>query len=757
MRRATAVGERLSPRWRNPIRRTSSHVWSSSSPSFALNLTGRINRHTCQSTSSSHWLSDSRLRKRCETFQYDMPQEFHSTSRQLEPPAAQVEDVRGAREEFPVHVHQWNSVKEEADYSEKFHAFLENGQPNQVMSALTDPRSAGLVGSLPQIVFIEALHRLSPSHFVDSFRDLHHPLHSWAVMSHGMQRIEEIFDQFVHGLLTVARYRTDAGHYLGLAEFTHFLDCARSMGNGPFADMVWDAMKDQKIRPDATCYNHYMETKAWDHCYTGGEAYHLRIMPFAYKKRRSVNRTVGWRGYGTAGYSVRRVVTSLFSQMLEDGHLGDERTYINMIIASARVGHQPGMFHILKEVWNVDAEALAEGTDPSHLPPATPYDAGSALHPTENLLFAIAHAFGTNNDIPRAVRTIQFISSSYNIPVTAKVWHEIFERSYVLSRKRDRDDRPAQEANEIGPVSMGLVSEIFNTMTSSQHNVTPTMQTWRFMINIAMDMGSLADVRHCLRKAYDLLTETRRKETQARKIVERCLEPALKAAQEQVQSGAGRPDPALFQSPILADAIQAYDIIRLESYQQAYLLRRVVWVAVRVPKWQDTPDEIWQLQERPKFMEEWVDFMPDRKTLFYADSSGFMEMDGPLGFANRFWTKEKRIAIRRETDREALFHTDEELAPIEGDRWTKFLARKHPYVDTTIPPLNRLFNFQLAQSAEFKNAIKKLGSTWVEYPENHPHSKTHNPRGGFWGRLAALDMLKPDERGIYLLDDKSWI
>lgn len=665
--------------------------------------------------------------------------------------------MRESREEFPAPIHQWNSIEEETNYSEQFHSFLENGQPDQVMFVLTDPRSAGLVASLPPVVFVEALHRLSPSHFVEPFRDLHHPLHSWAVVSHGIQRVEERFDQFVHGLLTVVRYRTGAEHYLGLAEFSHLLDCARSMGNGPFADMLWEAMKNQGIRPDVTCYNHYMETKAWDHCYTGTEAYHLRILPYSYLKRRKINRTVGWRGYGTAGYSVRRAVTSLFSQMLEDGHVGDEQTYINLIIASARVGHRPGMLHILQEVWNVDVEALKEGTDSSELPPVTPYDVDSALHPTGNLLFAIAHALGTNNDIPAAVRTIQFISSSYNVPVTAKVWHELFDRAYILSRTRQLDDRPAQEANEIGTVSVDLVEEIFRTMTSTQHNVAPSMQSWRFMVNVAMDRGSLADVKHYLREAYDLLTETRERETQARKIIEKCLEPALKVAKDQVKNGALRPDPALFQSPILADAMQAYEIVRLESYQQAYLLRRVVWVAVRVPKWQDTPDHVWHLQERPNFMEEWVDFMPDRKTIFFADKTGFMEMDGPLGFANRFWTKEKRIAIRRRTDRKAMFYTDEELAPLEGDRWTKFLKRKHPYVDTTIPPLNRLFNFQLAQSPEFKNMIKKLGSTWVEYPDNHLHSKTNNPRGGFWGRLAALDMLKPQERGIYLLDDKSWV
>ena len=134
-----------------------------------------------------------------------------------------------------------------------------------------------------------------------------------------------------------------------------------------------------------------------------------------------------------------------------------------------------------------------------------------------------------------------------------------------------------------------------------------------------------------------------------------------------------------------------------------------------------------------------------------------MEMIGPTGFPNRFWTRDKHVTVRRRTDKETLFHADEEVAPLEVQRWGRLLVREHPYVDKTLPPLNRLFNFQLPQSAEFKEAIKMLSETWVEYPEGHPYSRERNPRGGFWGRLAALHMLKPKQRGIYLLDEQSWI
>ena len=116
-----------------------------------------------------------------------------------------------------------------------FFQALADGQPDRVMAMLTDPRSVSYVGSLPQTVFIEALHRLSPAHFVEPIHDLHQHLHSWSSFLNGVKRVEEVFDDFVNNLFTVVRHRTSGGYRLELAEYTHLLDCARAMGNGPLA------------------------------------------------------------------------------------------------------------------------------------------------------------------------------------------------------------------------------------------------------------------------------------------------------------------------------------------------------------------------------------------------------------------------------------------------------------------------------------------------------------------------------------------
>ncbi|KAJ5745990.1 hypothetical protein N7520_011172 [Penicillium odoratum] len=624
------------------------------------------------------------------------------------------------------------------------------------MLSLSDPRSAGLVGSLPQTVFIEALHRLSPAHFVDPFRDLHHPLHAWSSLVNGVKRAEEVFDELVQNLFMITRNRTCQGYALGLAEYTHFLDWARAMGNGPLADDLWASMGRDRVIPDAICYNYYMEAKVWDHSYTGEEAYRLRIIPKHYKKRRMNDPNINWRGYRTGKHSIRRTVLEKFREMMQYGHIADERTYINVMLASARAGHGPGIRHVLQTVWNIDVDAIKETQDRSKLPVATPYEPWSGLYPTENLLFAVAHALGTNNDIPAAIKTVRFISSSYDIPITEKVWHELFERAYVLSRVRTPEAH-YENANNIGKVSTDMVRSIFKTMTSEPYNVTPTVQMWRFMINISIDYGNLQDCKLYLQAAYNALLKTRERQQEARATVMDLLNPLLRKTNRQIKNNEIiSPDDSLFQSPLLYEAINAYNITRLEVYQQTYVLKRILWVVVRIPNWQDTTDDSWFLRQRPKMIEEWRDFLPERMRLFYSNDCGEVNFTKGTTFKNRKWNKEDISPVRRDPNHETLFFCADARVRDEEFRWKDLLAF-YPWLDKTVEPLKTLFDFQKPWSQEFQESYRNLQEAWVDYPDDHPMSTKNNPNGGFYGRLAALDMLKSTKRSVYLLDDKSWI
>ncbi|KAF3007988.1 hypothetical protein E8E15_000513 [Penicillium rubens] len=629
---------------------------------------------------------------------------------------------------------------------------------------MADPRSVELVGSLPQTVFIEAFRLLSPDHFVIPYRDLHHTLHGWGVLMDGLKTLEAVFDDFTRDLLTIVQYRTVAGYPLQLAEYTHLLDCAQAMGNGPLVNALWDGMNDNDVTPDAACYNHYMAALVWNHCYVGKEAYNTRITPHSYRKRRMVDPNPGWRGYATAWNSVKGNVLDIFSQMSQDGLSGDERTYINILLAAARVGAVQASKNILKTVWNVDVDAIMAESDDSMLPPVTPYETWSGLYPTERLLFAVAHAFGTNNDMYAAMRTVDFIASSYNITISAKVWSELLERTFTLSKEHKR--RPAEDGR-IGQVPRDMVRDVFQILTTEPYNVPATLQMYRYMTQTNKLDGDLEACKTDMRKAYDVLSQTRAKRKEARDAVMQCLQPVLDSMRPPANNGREvreqkhqrehgvKPDLSLLQCPLLAEAINTYDLLRLEVFQQIYQMQRIAYSMIITDKWNDVSPRAWELQERPKLLEEWKDFLPERNAYEYRDGEvGTVEFKGQTHSRSRHMSQHGRIHARRIPDGPELFHPIEPKVLDDRIFW-EILLHEYPNLDPSISPLNRIYSFQVEHSKKLKEKLKKF-RTWVDYPQDHPLSKEHNSSGGFYGRIHALGFDARPQNSIFWRDGNPW-
>ncbi|KAJ5558755.1 hypothetical protein N7461_002727 [Penicillium sp. DV-2018c] len=662
---------------------------------------------------------------------------------------------------------KWESAEEEMEYRNNFFGMIGGGQPNQVMDAMTDPRSMELVGSMAPAEFTKYFLLLSKEHFVEPYRRLHHTLHHWGVLMQGLRTLEAVFDDFTRNLLTIIQYRVAGGNPPQLDEYTHLLDCARAMGNGPLADELWNAMDANEIRPDTTCYNHYMAAKVWDHCFVGKESYNLRILPHTYWKRRKEIPSPGWRGYGTAQNSIRKVILDRFYEMNEDGLDGDEQTYINIFIAACRVGDNIAAQNVLKTVWNVDVEHLMEESDNSLLPPVTEFEPGDPLYPTEKLLFAVAHGFGNNSDIHAAIRTVDFIAFAYGLKIPTDVWYELFERTYALSKGYSR--RQAEEGR-MGGVPREMVHGMFEKITT-EHNVPVTLQMYRFTTQAHIRDGNLEMCKRDMRKAYDILSETRAKRKEARDTVMHYLQPALdtmrppadeKSPSRKVvrrpRTECQPPDMSLLQCSRLAEAIHRYDLLRLEVFQQIYLLQRIAFAVVRKRgwHWRDTDIRTWELQERPKIQEEWKDFIPGNFIYEYNNGeTGTVEFWGTTRPNSRYLSRFGRIPARRIPGHPELFHPVEDKILDDKAFW-QLLLKEYPGLDVTISPLNRLYSFQTEHSDELKEKLRKF-QTWIEYPEEHPLSRENNPDGGLYGRLIALDLEIAPERSIFWRDGDPWL
>lgn len=560
-----------------------------------------------------------------------------------------------------------------------FYKIIQDGQPDQIMNTFLDVRYEHLVASLPQTTFVEAFQLLSPAYFVVPYREIHRALHPTAVRLKKYKPLQLIFLEFSANITTIVQIRQSAGHALCLAEYKHLLDCARSMGDRPMADLVWgELMNDPAVTPDLQCYNYYMDAMIWDHAYIGLEKYRLRMTPFAYRKRSNkFTDSWGYQGYHTRSRSVNGEVLNLFNRLTESGIAADEETYVNVLLASARVGNIRGIKNVLQAVWNIDVDSLCAGNPKT--PQARPLDRSSPLYPTERLLFAVAHGFGTNSDMVAAMRTMDFISRSYSIPAPEHVWLDLFERAFVLSRPRLKlpdpevtsvDEIPPNilahaydgEAQSLGQISARFLFQLCDTMTSSPYNFKPTIDMYRMLAKTAWTNRSLVEFQQFMRSAYDLLRNTRCKRKEARLILEDYL--------TRLVSPGGNIDPLLLQSRGFADAVRTYDILRLRTAQHTIIMERLARLLLIAQQWVPELDTRWERWHLPLALEEWQDFLPEIFEFF--TSNGSVKFAGKSGWTQQYVNVHKMTPRRRRTP-DAAPDFEEETAEIDDDFfWGKY-------------------------------------------------------------------------------------
>ncbi|RAL14640.1 uncharacterized protein BO97DRAFT_340135 [Aspergillus homomorphus CBS 101889] len=543
------------------------------------------------------------------------------------------------------------------------------------MNALTDPRFSDLVGGMPQTTFVEAFLLLSPSYFIVPYRDIHRPIHPFVENLKQLKLLEERFDEFANNLARIIRTRVAGGQQLGLPEFTHLLACAASMADVPMAQQVWQAMKDHEVEPDTQCYNHFMETHIWEGTFTGLEKYRMRVTPYSYEKRKHGYESQGWSGYGTGRRSVRKIIRVLFQEMVDRAVPPNEETFANLLLGYCRGGWVPGMKDILRVTWNIDVDEVKAESDWSRLSEVKHNDPASPLYPTERLLFAVAHAFGTNNDIDAAISTVEFISAQYKIPIPERVWMQLFEWAFVLSRRRFGRHK---EQMSLGHISSLRVIDLFEKMTAEPHNVRPTMVVRCKLAKIAWDRKILRDYKAQMAAAYKILKETRQRQLEARSVIEAYMK------RRRPQN-----DHTHWQSREFSDAIYTYDILRLHTTQQTEFMDKLARNMLINRLWTGRNNYSWQRTLFPSMLEEWEDFLP--KEFIFHMRTGLVYFHGDIGWGSAYRYSGKRIPIRRPTPHNDVEPGDE-VNYIDDEFFWRAVLRLNPDIEPTSPSLRRLFD-----------------------------------------------------------------
>lgn len=339
------------------------------------------------------------------------------------------------------------------------------------------------VGSLPATTFRDILRLLDPQVFVDPYKNVLRDLHPNHVEQLGAAHFQKVFLQFVDAVSDLTRMRRAAGFELGTWEYKYILNCVRSGGDADAARAVWKDMLEHGVELDTPCYNLYFEALCWSNAYGPAESRKLRVIPYHMSLRLPVKwnqqRKPGFTGYLIGNIGIKQEMVKLFGNMVKTGIVADEKTFCLLMTAMAREGDVAGPKSILKKVWDVDVDTLLSQDD-NAMASAESLPTTSPVYPSKQLLFTIAHIFGSNNDIPTALRVVDHISRKFSLVIPREVWAQLLEWTFVLATRRYGDRKT--DGAQIGQLPRQSVESLWNTMVSEPYNVTPTMPMYNRLI-----------------------------------------------------------------------------------------------------------------------------------------------------------------------------------------------------------------------------------------------------------------------------------
>ncbi|KAK5681901.1 hypothetical protein LTS10_006435 [Elasticomyces elasticus] len=464
------------------------------------------------------------------------------------------------------------------------------------------------IRSVSEAVFSEILSTLEPGNFLDRLASASIELSEATRKLIGIAPMQRVAYEYSLLVTEVVAMRRSGGVRLTLADYTVLLRGARDLGNWRLAESLWKKMHHDLCVPSTECYNHYMSCKIFNRLHSGRDR--LRVIPFNMLARKAANPDAVYQGYRIGRGGLKDQVMTIFRDMLKTGAVADETSFRTVIMAAAREGELPTVKSVLRKVWSIDVDALLAGHPEAEIAPKQ-FSQESPLMPTEKLLFTIAHAFAINNDIPTALRLVDFVARYYDLTISQETWAQLFEWTFVLAVPRT-GVKAATDGSRTGKLPLQSVMSLWNTMTGAPYFIDPTMGMYNLLIkNLFYRNMSFAMVDK-MKEGYSLGQE-RRKTAQT-------LQKTLQAAIE--RSKQGHPDEQSLEQ--LRRDWEYAEIIRKRN--QFWLKRwlRLLLGSLRTTSTLPSADQMTH-RDIPLLLSSWRHLAP--RTIRYNTATGNVEFD----------------------------------------------------------------------------------------------------------------------------------
>ncbi|KUJ10130.1 uncharacterized protein LY89DRAFT_536422, partial [Mollisia scopiformis] len=492
---------------------------------------------------------------------------------------------------------------------------LRTGDPHAVMRSLMNivqleshGYPSAILVSAPPPTFSEILRCIDPKHFLDPYAAVFGEISSVSTHLLGGQNIlgNEDYYEFCSAFLTQAGHVMNARRQrwpLSISDYKYLLKCAKAVGHAKAAESIWETMisppkehEGAAVVPDAEAFNHFLAVKCWQDKINPKHRYRLRVIEENFTPRSWLipPHTLSSHRIGVVS-GIKSQASRLFRQMVDLGVTGNEETFCLMIIALGRERDLNGIASILSRVWNIDVDAVMTKED-SEISPPTPYGPRSPFFPSTHLLYSIAHAYGSNNDISTALRLLDHVSRHYSIPIPLNVWNELLQWTFVVSAKkrlvRKKAGLEKPTGREIGQLPPEAVSNLWQTMTLEPYNVKPIIQMYNRLMSNLMYRQRFGEMQRRMEEARKVLKDEVR---------------ILGRKEAAYISVLGRGKESLIEARARELIYARFRVWRNRQYVKRWV--RILLAGGNRSLWHN---DHWSAQNVPNILHDWALFLPKR-------------------------------------------------------------------------------------------------------------------------------------------------
>jgi len=336
------------------------------------------------------------------------------------------------------------------------------------------------IRSIDEATFSTVLNVMKPANSIDTLASAHLEISAAMARQLGVASMHKVAYEYSSVLSEIVAIRRSAGIKLTLGDYAVLLKSARDLGNNTVARTLWNKMQIDGMEPDIECWNHYLANVVFSKLHSAGSRFQSRVIPFHMMARRAARPGTQFFNYRTGVGGVKDKVLGAFGHMLRSGVIANEESFRVVITAAAREGEVATVKSVLRKVWGIDVDAIRSGQDEAEMT-AKELPRTSPLYPTTKLLFTLAHAFGINNDVPTALRLVDFVARRYDLTIDHATWAQLFEWTFVLSSVRS-GARSKIDQIRTGQLPLQSVMSLWETMTGPPYFIRPTMGMYNRLV-----------------------------------------------------------------------------------------------------------------------------------------------------------------------------------------------------------------------------------------------------------------------------------